>query len=93
MSREGKVEAIVVDATQGTPGRFVYPYRAGGFDATANAYRLPYELAQINDLKPFDYSAVGIAEPQPPAVGATGGAGVEREGAGSQERPPRQAKG
>lgn len=93
LSRDGKVQAIVVDATQGMRGRYVYPYRAGAFDVSGNAYRLPYELAQINNLKPFDYGAAGIAEPRTPAVGATGGAGVEREGAGGQERAPRQMRG
>lgn len=93
VSRDGEVQAIVVEATQGMRGRYVYPYRTGAFDFTGNAYRLPYELAQVNNLKPFDYAAAGISEPTTSATGATGGAGVEREGRAGEERAPRQTRG
>jgi hypothetical protein len=93
VGRNGEVQAIVVEATQGMGGRYVYPYRAGEFDLGGNAYRLPYELAQVNNLKPFEYTAAGISEPRTPAVGATVGAGAESERRGGDERAPRQTRG
>lgn len=93
VSRDGEVQAIVVEATQGMQGRYAYPYRSGAFDFSGNAYRLPYEVAQVNNLKPFDYAAAGISEPATSATGATGSAGVERETRGGDQRPPRQARG
>lgn len=93
VTRDGKVQAIVVEATQGIGGRYVYPYGAGEFDPAGDAYRLPYELAQVNNLKPFDYAAAEISERSARAVGATGGAAAESEARGGEERAPRQSRG
>lgn len=79
ISRKGDVEAVVVDATRtgtATQDRYAYPWRGGALEFDRNMYSLPYEQAQINNLKPFNYRAFNIVEPRMRATGATGtGAG------------------
>lgn len=97
ISRKGNVEAVVVGDTRtrtATQDRYVYPWRSGTADFDRNRYALPYEQAQINNLKPFNYRAFNIMEPTTRATGATGtGAAGGEQRLEQRARPARQEKG
>lgn len=93
IGRKGNVEAVVVDPVRkdmATQDRYAYPWRGGTVDFDRNRYALPYERAQINRLKPFNYRAFNIMEPTTRGTGATGtGAGGEQR-LEQRARPARQ---
>lgn len=96
IGRDGKVNAIVVEAPAGR-GRYAYPFRSQAYNPDANSYELPYEQTQINNLKPFNYRAVSVAEPRTPGIGATFTGPAEAAAGASrrerQTRPPRESRG
>jgi sporulation protein YlmC with PRC-barrel domain len=92
IGRDGKVNAIVVEAATGQ-GRYAYPFRSQAYNPEANSYELPYQQTQINNLKPFNYRAASIAEPRARAIGATfTGAAEAAAGAERRERPTRPSR-
>ena len=66
---------VVTSRMSGFDGnRYAYPFRGNiAFNESANQFVLPYDRAQIDDLRPFEYDSAGIAGPR---VGATGSAGA-----------------
>lgn len=64
--REGRLQAIVVipDVAYGVHGRFAYPYYGyrHGYDPGSDTYELPYTRSEINNLKPFDHSALKLPQ-------------------------------
>ncbi len=65
IDRGGDVRAIVVDADSAAPpGRYAFPWRRDRFERDRGVHQLPYDRAQINRLRPFDYGALGIASPR-----------------------------
>lgn len=78
--RDGRVKGLVVTSRMGAfdGNRYAYPFRGNiAFNESANQFVLPYERAQIDQLRPFEYESAGIAGPR---VGATGSAGASGGG-------------
>lgn len=71
-SKDGEIEALLVnpDVGYGGGGPYAYPYHGydRGFEPGADTYRLPYTREEISELGPFDYSVLEI--PRPPRAGA-----------------------
>lgn len=64
ISRDGQVKAIVVDADDAQRrGRYAMPWRGDVYDPARNRFTYDYERNQIDRLRPFDYTALGITEP------------------------------
>lgn len=78
--RDGRVKGLVVTSRlMGFDGnRYAYPFRGNiAFNESANHFVLPYDRAQIDDLRPFEYDSAGIIGP---SVGATVGGSAGGEG-------------
>lgn len=80
IGRDGRVKGLIVTSRlMGFDGnRYAYPFRGNiAFDQSANRFLLPYDRAQIDNLRPFEYDSAGITGP---SVGATGSASAGGSG-------------
>lgn len=56
---EGKIQAVVVAPALGYDGpedRVAIPYNAEGYDPYSPHYQTPYDVAQLNELQPYNYT-------------------------------------
>lgn len=84
--RDGRVKGLVVTSRlMGFEGnRYAYPFRGNiAYNESANEFVLPYDRAQVDELRPFEYEASGIVGPSVGATGSAGAGGAGYFGAGA----------